>query len=310
MPIPAVLLPSLISAGSSLLGTGASALSQGAQNRKSRRWQEKMYDWQRRDALSDYQMQNQYNHPSSQMARLREAGLNPNLVYGNGATTQGANVRSSDSGSWNPQASEFDFGAAAQQGLAAYMSTDMKEAQLDNLRLANTVKAGEAALIAAQTENTRAQTGRTMIDTQRAGFDFDLQSEIRPQSIEASKLSIGKTLAETNQILTNTEIAAVMKAPNLTKAIEEVLLIRKHQAKTEAEIRHIEEVIKNVKADTGIKQEDLKLKEMGIQPHDPIVRRLVAQKIALQLKSVGRGLNPTGNKWKTSNLSKQGRRLY
>ena len=34
--------------------------------------------------------QNEYNKPINQMKRLREAGLNPNLVYGNGADTLSA----------------------------------------------------------------------------------------------------------------------------------------------------------------------------------------------------------------------------
>lgn len=33
------------------------------------------------------QYQNEYNAPVNQMARLQEAGLNPNLVYGNGGST-------------------------------------------------------------------------------------------------------------------------------------------------------------------------------------------------------------------------------
>ena len=48
----------------------------------------------REDATTTYNrqiemwnMNNAYNDPSAQMERLRQAGLNPNLVYGNGATT-------------------------------------------------------------------------------------------------------------------------------------------------------------------------------------------------------------------------------
>lgn len=37
-----------------------------------------------------WQAENEYNKPINQMARLQEAGLNPNLVYGGGATTLSA----------------------------------------------------------------------------------------------------------------------------------------------------------------------------------------------------------------------------
>lgn len=43
-------------------------------------------DW----AVADWNKQNEYNHPSAQMERLREAGLNPNLVYGSGNATGNA----------------------------------------------------------------------------------------------------------------------------------------------------------------------------------------------------------------------------
>ena len=40
----------------------------------------------RKWAIEDRDFENAYNHPKQQMQRLKEAGLNPNLVYGNGAT--------------------------------------------------------------------------------------------------------------------------------------------------------------------------------------------------------------------------------
>ena len=55
----------------------------------------------RRQALADrknvefWRMQNQYNHPTAQMERLRQAGLNPNLIYGSsvaGATGSASSV--------------------------------------------------------------------------------------------------------------------------------------------------------------------------------------------------------------------------
>ena len=43
-----------------------------------------MYNLQRSNNLDFWNMQNAYNHPKMQMARLKEAGLNPMLVYGHG----------------------------------------------------------------------------------------------------------------------------------------------------------------------------------------------------------------------------------
>lgn len=50
-----------------------------------------MYELQKNDAISFWNMQNEYNSPAQQMSRLSQAGLNPMLVYGNGAdNTSGA----------------------------------------------------------------------------------------------------------------------------------------------------------------------------------------------------------------------------
>jgi len=51
-------------------------------NEKQQAYNEQMYQRQRADALTDWDKQNAYNSPSQQMQRYKEAGLNPNLVYG------------------------------------------------------------------------------------------------------------------------------------------------------------------------------------------------------------------------------------
>lgn len=50
----------------------------------------------RQQALEDFNRVNAYNDPKQQMQRLKEAGLNPNLVYGSGATTLASSIRGTD----------------------------------------------------------------------------------------------------------------------------------------------------------------------------------------------------------------------
>lgn len=47
----------------------------------------KAYKTERKDAIQFWNMQNEYNDPSAQMARLQAAGLNPMLVYSGGNVT-------------------------------------------------------------------------------------------------------------------------------------------------------------------------------------------------------------------------------
>lgn len=57
-------------------------ISQSVQNRKNRKFQKDMYNQQKADNIKFWEMENQYNSPIMQMQRLKEAGLNPNLAYG------------------------------------------------------------------------------------------------------------------------------------------------------------------------------------------------------------------------------------
>lgn len=75
--------------------------------------------------LFDYQAA--YNHPVQQMARLKEAGLNPNLVYGEG--TKGATGQ--QSGMDGVDFSQGpDYGEAISSGISTYMN--VKDAGLKN----------------------------------------------------------------------------------------------------------------------------------------------------------------------------------
>lgn len=76
-----------------------------------------------------WQANNDYNSPASQMQRLEEAGLNPNLVYGNGAATHQATMSTAQMA--RPTSSGLN-GAAVR----AFQSANL-HAQNDNLRQQN-----------------------------------------------------------------------------------------------------------------------------------------------------------------------------
>lgn len=118
-----------------LVGAGINAISGAVQNKKQRKWNEKMYARQRQDALADWAMQNAYNSPAEQMKRLKEAGLNPNLVYGHGAdATSNQAVRSSEMAKYTPQA--FDIGSGVSQASSNIYDAALKQQQLLNMKMA------------------------------------------------------------------------------------------------------------------------------------------------------------------------------
>lgn len=262
-----------IAAGAQLTGQAINAMSQGSMNKKTREWNERMYAKQRADSLADYTMQNQYNSPAEQMKRLKMAGLNPNLVYGKGADNIGGVVRSSDTGSWNPQAPKFELGAAAQTGLSAYYNVQTQQAQIDNLKAQNNVLVNEAAL-------KSAQIASTLQGTETSKFDLGLKSELRQVSLQAATEGLRKLTTDIDISMRADERAAASTAMSLTTAVENILSLREQRAKTIVEKEQIRKQIENLKSDNELKRLDLNLKRIGVQPGDNILLRAAGQFIS------------------------------
>lgn len=108
--------PAVVSGVSSIFGSSSAK----RQNQRAFDFQREMFDKQGQRELQYWNMQNQYNSPQAQMKRLQEAGLNPNLVYGNGADAQSAKLSAGAAPSAPSQRSEaLDLQSVAQTALAS-----------------------------------------------------------------------------------------------------------------------------------------------------------------------------------------------
>ena len=74
-----------LAAGSGLFGSIGNVVSTAMTNRANM----KLADHQFAQNVKMWNMQNEYNAPSAQVQRLKDAGLNPNLMYGNGTAATG-----------------------------------------------------------------------------------------------------------------------------------------------------------------------------------------------------------------------------
>lgn len=272
-------LETILPALGQLAGQAGQIVAGSNLNRKTRAWNEKMYGVQRSDALADWNMQNEYNSPTSQMARLRDAGLNPNLVYGNGITQSSPTIRSASVEKWNPENVMAGTGAVVGDSLMRYFDVRMREAQTDNLKAQNTVIAQDALLKAAQTAATLEAIPQRQADTQSKLFDLDMKNTLRNNSLEMAHESLRKLRADTDYTLNQDERAAAQNHMSIVKAAEEVLSIRLGRAKTQSEINLIKQQMANVKADTQLKGLDIQLKQMGIMPGDPMWSRILGRLI-------------------------------
>lgn len=114
-------LGAAIGGGSSLLGDIFNLFGQSKANREQEAYNRSVMEQQRQWSLEDVAAQNAYNSPVQQMARLKEAGLNPNLVYGEGITAAGQSdqPRSVPAPSYSPGNIMSGFGNLGAQATSA-----------------------------------------------------------------------------------------------------------------------------------------------------------------------------------------------
>lgn len=275
------IMPGLLAAAAvaapQLISQGVNAIFQGRANRKARQWAEHMYGVQRQHALEDWNRQNEYNSPVNQMARLKEAGLNPRLVYDNGATQMSGNIRSSDTGSWRPEPPQFDLGSVVNQGLQAYMDMQTRELQWDNMKKQNQVMDLDTKLKAAQVIATLNSAESTGVTTEQKRFDLNMKNALKETSLEAATVDLQKKYADLNYTLNENERRQAMTSANLSEAVERILTQRSNR-ETSLKLRQKMDVeIDNLKKDGKLKDFDVKLTEAGVRPGDPAWMRMLAQ---------------------------------
>lgn len=256
----------LIAAGASLAGSAINAGSQSRTNQSQLSYSREMYDKQRADALADWNRQNQYSSPKEQMMRFKEAGLNPNLIYGQ--QTQSPVVRSSSVEGYSPRAPQVDLGNAAAmglQGLSTYQDTRLKNVQTDlvkeqikNASTDNMLKQLDWAEknIKLPYAQTMAEQNASAIKIQNDQRLQDLQfgSQMNPIKLETGQYQLNNLISD---------LAVKVQSMNLSKAQESLAY----------------QTIKNLKKEGVLKELDTNLKQQGIQPGDNVIFRILTQAV-------------------------------
>lgn len=171
-------LGAIIAGGASLLGSALGFGSQKKTNKANMELAKYQNEWQTQENEKAYQrnlkmwnLQNEYNSPTQQMARLRSAGLNPNLVYGSGVTGNSAGS--------TPQYQPADIKRAElspyrgwNQGLTDAISNFLafrsNRAQVENMEAQNSLIRQQTATEATRQANIAASTARSEFDLSQA----------------------------------------------------------------------------------------------------------------------------------------------
>lgn len=137
---------SLVGAASQNVNINKSLKAQQEENQKNRDYNLQLAKMQNEWNLQQWERENEYNNPLNQMARLKAAGLNPNLVYGNGAAQ-----------STSAPSPSLSSGAPSMPQDMSLLAQRPSVGQIISHGLQNRA-------IQAQIENTEAQTKKTLSD--------------------------------------------------------------------------------------------------------------------------------------------------
>lgn len=223
MPIPAALAPVVaagIAAAAGLVGTGVGA----AVNSRNRKFALEMYEKQRQDNEEDFHRQNAYNHPAQQMERLRQAGLNPNLVYGKGADTTAAVIKGAQKPDFKAENWAAPLANVATNALTVYQNVQTQQAQRDNIIASTKAINQDVVLKQAQTAQIAAATAKTEQETRLASDLYQNTVQSANVALEQAKANLGTTgiqqeLMEVQKQQANQNLIITSEAHN--KAMEE-----------------------------------------------------------------------------------------
>lgn len=151
----------LVTGGLSAIGN---AITGGASARKQYQYQSKLMDKQNNFALSMYNMDNRWNSPVMQRARLEQADLNPNLMYPGGIQ----NTSSGAPGSASGQAPQVDYGKPS-DAISNALQYSIVNAQAD--------KMSEEARLAAERAESEAISRELMIANARLAMSRAIGQE-------------------------------------------------------------------------------------------------------------------------------------
>lgn len=169
--------------------------AQQKQNEADRAFQEHIYDKQRADNVSDWNNMNRYNSPEQQMQRLREAGLNPNLVYGKGADNTAVMIKGATPGSGNQPAPQYTDSltpamTAGLNAMSMYQQVKQTQAQTDNLNKQAALIQADTALREQQTETQKSIKAGQDLQNIKYGKENDLLSLDYKQKLSLADINV------------------------------------------------------------------------------------------------------------------------
>ena len=154
----------------------------------------KLAEYQYSKEKEMWEAQNAYNAPSAQMGRLAEAGLNPNLMYGQGTVGNATQLPRYQAPTM--QAPHFTVASDTLNALREFQDIQVRQAQVDNVKAATDVARQDLINKAAGLNQIVANTNLTNVRASTAQQLQATQLDVLKQNLSNMKLQYAKLGAD------------------------------------------------------------------------------------------------------------------
>lgn len=230
----------LVSTGLSAIGSIFSNNAQKKENERNREFAEYMYDKQYDNNIKMWNMQNKYNLPKNQIERMKQAGLNPDLMYSGAGISPSPNLQAAVAGSASTGSLPGYGGSAEAFNQARLVDSQVRlsEAQAKNLEEDSALKASQRT--GNDIDNRfKSEFWYETIDNLRANNKLSTnQADYLLYKMQESQELIKKFRAETDILLTEADMKKID-----AKVHEELTALK-------VSIEHSREAIATFEADT------------------------------------------------------------
>ena len=205
------------------IGAAGSIASSIGASQRQKKVNQQNYAWNAAEAQKQRDFQermwnaaNVYNSPLAQMNRFKEAGLNPNLIYGQMGSTN-AGVPSGAKGSANAEVGQGPqiFSDAMQGFVKSAMAHNVQHAQIDNINQDTANKSVDNLL-----KLLKLDTDQVRNKYEKEVYQFNLQSAQENARKAMHEANRANTLSELEEKTLQTKIDIIAKDLEIKEAIE------------------------------------------------------------------------------------------
>ena len=219
---------------SGAIGAIGNLFTGGMSARKQYKYQSKLMDKQNQQQIDFWKMNNEYNTPFNQRARLEQAGLNPDLMYGGSGNMYQSQMPGAASGS----APNVDYGSFS-DNLRFAMQAQVMDAQVSKIEHENQLLAEQALNQAEQRELWAAQAKEAWVRAEHQGI-YNRHADTR-YFLENETRGLKNTLlgADVNSYETRLRLDQQRVANDNMRAKVQVLQLGLNEKKLKADMEKI-----------------------------------------------------------------------